>query len=281
VTLLHGAYQRRPVHGHGGRTGGRAGATGPHPGIRRRPRRRRCGRGRGRDGRGRGRGGSLGRGRCRWIHDVAARPGGRGRRRLSAPGCRRGGGARDDGGRRPGLVIVSAAVGDRRRAHHHDGDDRHRGEHRAAGPPGPPPPSDRVRRVGAAREVRCAGGRTIAHLAGRVVISGRVPSTVLGLPPARRGEAAVPLTAGVHPPIGVCLVHACYPSRRRRPGQVRGVTRGGRATTLPRRPSRSDRPVAAHVAPVEAAIADHHEGRSACGPHPSGGLRRSPRSEGR
>ena len=132
--------------------------------------------------------------------------GGHGPRR----GGRRRGGAGSHGRRdigRHGLpVTVSPAIGDRRGGDHHDRDERHRGQDRDARPAGPPPP---VGEVGAPR------GRDLPNLLGRVVVvTGRVPAAVLGLPPAGRGKAPVPAAGVVHPPVDACLVHRFVPQQR-------------------------------------------------------------------
>jgi hypothetical protein len=69
------------------------------------------------------------------------------------------------------------------------------------------PPCHPLRRAASADEVGRAGGRVVRHFSARHVLPWRVPSVVLGLPPACRRSAAVPAFALIHPPVGASAVH--------------------------------------------------------------------------
>jgi hypothetical protein len=104
-----------------------------------------------------------------------------------------------------------ALSGDGRNDDRRDCGDCHQGEDRVEDPPGPPPPRRQARRASPAHEVCRASGRTLPHFLDRLVLSRRVPSTVLGLPPPSWGPATVPAIVGIHPPVGTSVDHRPIP----------------------------------------------------------------------
>ena len=108
------------------------------------------------------------------------------------------------------------------------------------------PPGHPLRRASSADEMGRAGGRAVLHVWARFVLSGRVPSAVRGLPPARRRATAVPVFCLIHPPVRVSAVHRRLPQQHiatPRAGVLHGP--GGAQITLPRRPRR--RPMGGHA----------------------------------
>jgi hypothetical protein len=86
-----------------------------------------------------------------------------------------------------------------------------------------------VRLSSSAGEVCAPHGRIGRQLVGRVVGRRGMPPAVRGPPPTGRRRAPVPATAGVHPPVGVCITHHCVPQPFSRAGVLTGLP-GANAT---------------------------------------------------
>jgi hypothetical protein len=80
-----------------------------------------------------------------------------------------------------------------------------------------------VRPSSTAGEVYAPDGCTGRQLVGRVVGRRRMPPAIWGLPPTGGWRALVPATAGVHPPVGVCISHRCVPQPFPRVGVHTGL----------------------------------------------------------
>jgi hypothetical protein len=93
---------------------------------------------------------------------------------------------------------------------HQKCDDNRKGEDHVERQPEPSPPSDPLRRPISVDQV--LGRRAVRHAPVRLRLIRRVPSAVLGLPPALWGAATAPAILSIHPPVGASLIHRRTPT---------------------------------------------------------------------
>jgi hypothetical protein len=174
------------------------------------------------------------------------------RRPLNMTGCR---------------WIPVSAVDDGRSDDRRDCGHYHQGKDHIERPPRPPPPRHRRAR----HEVCRAGGPTLPDFHDRLVLSRRMPSTVLGLPPPSWRPTTVPAIVGVHPPVGTSRVHRPIPQlpanrpdsrwrlprRRSQHDATPAPSSASRRPAAGRHTSESDPPRRAQISPWRSAATDH------------------------
>jgi hypothetical protein len=139
---------------------------------------------------------------------------------------------------RPAGIVGSASVGEGCNDDRREGDNDRKGEDHIDRPADRPPPrSGPLRRASAAGKVCRGGGWAVRHVWARLVLIRRVPSPVLGLPPARWRAATMPALSRIHPPVGASLVHRRTPQLpAARPAESAWPSPGKESPTLAHRP---------------------------------------------